>query len=341
MYVSLNKQVKTPKVNVSRNRTSVLPLVLLIFLYLAVLLFIGFSEFVSAGLDLSTISTSAWWSKVITSIAINNLILLGTIMYKLQRDIDTREDVQTEKKRVDGLAVSSVDPVTFDPFLVDFNVDRKILKYKKALSYKMDKLNKKVKPKDLKAWVDWNREFVIWNKKTDEEKETIEKPVTKNKYVNRRLTLEIQMSNEFIMERIHYMRIKYKPIKKSFVTNGYIGRQNNDDQYDVESAMWKMVRDLGPKIIITAGYLAFINSLLIQLVEEPNWQTALVAIALKVIPIVMQIYNAITYVNAFIRDKVMVDFRTRWDIMIKYLASIKKEAPEKLVAKEVIPNGQT
>lgn len=311
MYVSLNKQVKTPKVNVSKRNTSPLPLILLVFLYIAVLLFIGFSEFVSAGLDLSTISTSDWWSKVITSIAVNNLILLGTIMYKLQRDLDTKEDVLKEKERVDGLAIQSVDPVTFDPFLVDFNQDRKILKYKKAISYRMDKLNKRVKPKDLKAWVDWNREFDIWNKKSDEEKETIEKPITRNKYVNKRLTLEVQMSDEFIAERIHYMRIKYKPIKKSFVTNGYVGRQNNDDQYDVESAVWKMVRDLGPKIIITAGYLAFINSLIIELVSEPNWQTALVAIALKVIPIVMQIYNAITYVNAFIRDKVMVDFRTR------------------------------
>lgn len=339
MYVSLEtKVVKSPKVNVSKRKLNPLTTTLLVLLYIAVLLFIGFSEFVSAGFDWSIVGTAEWWSKTITAIAINNIILLGTIMYLLQRDLESKPEVLEERKRVDSASLQFLDPVTFDPWLVGFNLKRKIRKYKMALSDRMDKLNKNVKPKDLEAWVNYQKELKKYEElvKLKPDDETNTPPKSKNKYVNKRLTIEIQMSDEFINERIHYMRMNYKPIKKQFVTSGYMGSRSTDDDYDVEHGGMKMFKDLGPKIIITAGYLAFINSLVVDLVAEPNYMVAIIAIVLKLVPIIMQIYNAVNYKNAFIRDKVMVDFRTRWDIIVRYAAETgkrndKKEEPKKEV----------
>lgn len=323
----MNNEVKSPKLNVGKRKINGLSLTLLILLYISVLLFIGFSEFVSAGFDPSVVGTAEWWSKTINAIAINNIILLGTIMYKLQRDVESKPEVVVERKRVNDASLRFLDPISFDPWLVDFNLKRKIRKYKTAISNKLDKLNKKVKPKDLEAWVTWNREFDEWKKTPKDEQQ--EAPVSKNKYVLKRLELQTQMSDEFINERIHYMRMNYKPIKKQFVTTGYMGSRNTDDDYDVESAAGKMFRDLAPKIIITIGYLAFINSLRVELMAEPNYMVAIIAIVLRLLPILVQVYNAISYVNAFIRDKVMVDFRTRWDIIVKYAAETGRGTPEK------------
>lgn len=344
MYVSseINK-VKNPRINVSKPKFFTLPFFLLVLLYVAVLLFIGFSEFVSAGFSWSTVGSPEWWSKTITAIAINNIILLGTIMYKLQKDIEESPKVVTERNRVEGAALMYLDPVTLDPWLVDFNLKRKINKYKRAMAIKLDNLNKKVKPKDLEAWVKFQRELDFYNlelkKPEDPDMPPLVPPKPKNKYVVKRITIETQMSDEFIQDRILYMGINYKPIKKSFITNGYVGKANSDDQYDVENGTYKMFRDLAPKIIITVGYLAFINTLVFDLVEQPNYIVALVAIALKLVPILMQIYNAISYVNSYIRDKVMVDLRTRWDIIVKYAAEVRKVTLKKIEAKEVVPNG--
>jgi hypothetical protein len=256
-------------------------------------------------------------------------------MYKLQRDTESKPEVVTERNRVKAASIQYLDPVTFDPWLVGFNLTRKIRKYKMALSNKLDKLNKKARTKDLEAWVKFQKELDVWKAKSKEDQESLEAPTSKNKYVTRRLTIEVQMSDEFINERIHYMRMKYKPIKKQFVTSGYMGSRGNDDDYEVENGMLKMFKDLAPKVLITLGYLAFINSLVIELVSQPDYMVAIIAIVLKLVPIIMQIYNAISYVNSYIRDKVMVDLRTRWDIIVRYAAEIKKQVIKKPEQTEV------
>lgn len=331
MSLPNKNNTKSPKVNVRKKKSNPLTLGLLILLYIAVLLFIGFSEFVSAGLDRSLVFTGAWWSKTLTAVAINNIILIGTIMYKLQKDTETKEEVVNERTRVNAASLAHIDPTTFDPWFADFNLERKIKKYKRALSNKLDKLNKKVSQEDLEEWVRYQKKVVQYEAKIKQNPDNIEidEPVSENNYVNQRLILKVQMSDEFIQERIHYMRINYKPIKKSFVTNGYMGSRSTDDNYEVENGALKMLKDLGPKIIITLGYLAFINSLVIELISQPDYAVAIIAIVLKLIPILMQIYNAITYVNSYIRDKVMVDLRTRWEIIVKYVKEVKKKVVQR------------
>lgn len=309
--MSLNKDnTPTPKLRLPNTNTKGgVRILFLVIIYVIALVIVGLGDLVASGFDVSIIGTSTWWSGVFTTLGVNALVLLGTIMHDLSKALDEDSNIKAKAKEVEQVVDSSIDPNTFDPFMVDFNINRKTRQYKKAINTKIAKLERKATSEDLEDWVLSQRE------KREPERE----------FGRKKLVLLKQLDPEFIADRIIYMDINYKPIEKSFVTNGYQSRNNDDELYKVESGAWKMIRELSPRFVITIAWLVVANSIFVEVLEDADWRVVAVKIGLKLLPIAMQIYGAKGYVKSYIQTKIMVDFRTRIEIITLYLASLNKK----------------
>lgn len=321
-------RVKQAKVKVSKVNVN-WPFIGLMVVYLAALVISGLDQFISAGFDFSLVGTAEWWYKVFQSIAINNLILLGTLLYLLDKMKKCDADILKWNKTIEDAVEEHIDPNTFDEWLSNFNLNRKIKLFKNAIMNLINKLDEKVKPKSIELWIKYRKDVIIEENKPPEERKKVDVP--NDKYCIKKYNLLQQVTDEYINERIHYLKIGYKPKQKSFVTNGYTSRNGGSDDYYTESSIGKMSRDLLPRIILTIGYLLAFNTIRLELLEATNWKVATVAIAMKVLPMIMQIFVATSYAKQFKIEKILVDFRVRYEMITLYVASLLKPKAKKEV----------
>lgn len=289
--------------------------VLLGLIYLFVLLINGLDEFIRSGFSVEFMFTAEWWAKVFRVITSNILVFLGTFLFVLDSMINKREDIKKKRKELDTTIDEHLDPVTFDPFFVDFERNRKIEYYKRDLEAQIEKLERKASLEDMRSWTRKMR-----NGTEDPE---VNQAFENSEFCQRKKMILEQLEPEFIEEHIDYMHIKYKPLSKSFVTSGYNKPHKRYDDYAIETSWEKMFWDLLPKFIMLAGFLIAGESIIVQF--EPDKPLALIMynMLIKIIPLILQIYFANGYTNIYIDEKIMVDLRRRLDIVIKYL-SFKK-----------------
>lgn len=293
---------------------------LLITIYLLVLLLNGLDEFLRSGFDVNFMFTPEWWYRVFRVLFSNILIFIGTFMYLLDLAVRTYEEIAEKRKQVEIAVEKHIDPVTFDPFHIAFERKRKIKYYKKVMQNRLEKLERKAKLKSLKLWQEYH----------NEEKPTpsLRRAFLRDKYCRKKITILEQLSPEFIEEKIDLMRLNYRPNSKSFITNGYNKVSNLYDEYAVETRTAKLASDLIPKFLIMAGFLIAGESIIVEFQMADSWTAALFGMALKIVPLFIQIYMAFSYRDVYIDEKIMVDFRKRLDIITLYLASLKKKGVE-------------
>lgn len=291
----------------------------LIILYIVALLISGLNEFVSAGFDVDVLFTGEWWWDVFRTITTNMIVLFGTLAYFLKKALQEDTNIQEKNKEVKALVTAHLDPITFDPFLPVFNRKRKIEAYKRAMSNKLDKLEKKYYKKQLslELWAEWSKA----DKKTKELKERFDN----DKYCQNKQILLNQLTENYINKNIDKMEIDYRPVQKTFVANGYVSkRMDRYDDYAVEAGSEKILRDLGPKIALTFGWLVALNSVAISALEQETRLIGLLVFLFTMLPLIIQIFIAQDYTDKFVKEKILVDFQKRKDIMINYLAYLKE-----------------
>lgn len=291
----------------------------LIILYIVALLISGLNEFVSAGFDVDVLFTGEWWWDVFRTITTNMIVLFGTLAYFLKKALQEDTNIQEKNKEVKALVTAHLDPITFDPFLPVFNRKRKIEAYKRAMSNKLDKLEKKYYKKQLslELWAEWSKA----DKKTKELKDRFDN----DKYCQNKQILLNQLTENYINKNIDKMEIDYRPVQKTFVANGYVSkRMDRYDDYAVEAGSEKILRDLGPKIALTFGWLVALNSVAINALEQETRLIGLLVFLFTMLPLIIQIFIAQDYTDKFVKEKILVDFQKRKDIMINYLAYLKE-----------------
>jgi hypothetical protein len=291
----------------------------LIILYLIALLVSGLNEFVSAGFDVDVLFTGEWWWDVFRTITTNLLVLFGTLAYFLKKAWEEEPTIRDRQKEVQALVDAHLDPITFDPFLPKFNRKRKIEAYKRAMSNKLDKLEKKYYKKSvsLELWAEWENT----PRKTKELKDRFET----DKYCQEKHLILQQLTKEYIDKNIDKIELDYKPIQKTFVANGYVSsRMSKYDDYAVESGSNKMLRDLSPRIFLMFGWLIALNSVAINAIQQETRLIGLIVFLFTMLPLIIQIFIAQDYTDKFIKEKILVDFQKRKDIMINYLAYLKE-----------------
>lgn len=291
----------------------------LIILYLIALMVSGLNEFVSAGFDVDVLFTGEWWWDVFRTITTNLIVLFGTLAYFLKKAWEEDKKINDKQKEVQGLVDAHLDPITFDPFLPKFNRKRKIEAYKRAMSNKLDKLERKYykRQASLELWSEWEKA----PRKTKELRDRFEA----DEYCQQKQLLMNQMKPDFIERNIDKMEIDYKPVQKTFVANGYVSsRMAKYDDYAVESGGRKMLRDLSPRIFLMFGWLIALNSVAINALQQETRLIGLIVFLFTMLPLIIQIFIAQDYTDKFIKEKILVDFQKRKDIMINYLAYLKE-----------------
>jgi hypothetical protein len=279
----------------------------------------GLNEFVSAGFDVDVLFTGEWWWDVFRTITTNLLVLFGTLAYFLKKAWEEEPTIRDRQKEVQALVDAHLDPITFDPFLPKFNRKRKIEAYKRAMSNKLDKLEKKYYKKSisLELWAEWENT----PRKTKELKDRFEA----DKYCQEKHLILQQLTKEYIEKNIDKIELEYKPIQKTFVANGYVStRMSKYDDYAVESGSNKMLRDLSPRIFLMFGWLIALNSVAINAIQQETRLIGLIVFLFTMLPLIIQIFIAQDYTDKFIKEKILVDFQKRKDIMINYLAYLKE-----------------
>lgn len=291
----------------------------LIILYLIALMVSGLNEFVSAGFDADVLFTGEWWWDVFRTITTNLLVLFGTLAYFLKKAWEEEPKIRERQKEVQALVDAHLDPITFDPFLPKFNRKRKIEAYKRAMSNKLDKLEKKYYKKSvsLELWAEWENT----PRKSQELKDRFEA----DKYCQEKHLILNQLTKEYIEKNIDKIELDYKPIQKTFVANGYVSQtMSKYDDYAVESGSNKMIRDLSPRIFLMFGWLIALNSVAINAIQQETRLIGLIVFLFTMLPLIIQIFVAQDYTDKFIKEKILVDFQKRKDIMINYLAYLKE-----------------
>ena len=319
--MSSNDRRLTPKIKGGRDIRQYSWAILLGTIYLFVLLLNGLDEFIRSGFDLDFMFTPEWGYKVFRVLLSNILVFLGTFLYLVMKAMNEREEIIKKRKQVDEYADKHIDPVTFDPFFINFEQKRKIKYYKRDMETQLEKLENKAKIEDIELW---DRAY----KNMDENGEIIDKHLNKefakNKFCQRKRKMLRQLEPEFIEKHVPYMDIPYGAISKSFVTNGYNKPFTKHDEYYVETNSKKLFRDLGPKFMIMAGWLIAGESLVLDFVMADSLAIAMFNMMIKILPLLAQIYFAFSYCESYIKEKILVDFKKRLDIITLYLSHIKQ-----------------
>lgn len=269
---------------------------------LLALLIAGLHHFVESGFDPDILFTRTWWWGLLQKVAINLMVLSSTIWYRLSVLFSTDTALKQQISTVTTKVNTNVDPVTFDPFMVKYNRKRKIAQYKRNINKKLRKLEKKATEQDLKDWLEED------------------KPTTK--YCMQKQDLLYKMSDEYIEKTIDNTDLKYNAISSQFVTGGYNRNNQKEEQY-VESGFWKMVRDLSPRFVSTFVYLVAVNSIFITHVGTDDPLSAMLGFLLNIIAIIIQYTMGRGYATRYKDEKIMVDLRTRLEIIGIYLNETK------------------
>ena len=287
--------------------------VVLLSIWTVALLITGLSDFVRAGFDPDILFTPEWWFRIFRSGSTNLLVFLGTLFYLIKQALREEPSILESEEEVNELVKKHLDPITFDVFLPEFNRERKKLAYKKGMVQLHNKVDSKIskKPKVLELWANHLKE-------PEAEKWKEHKLTTKKYYL-----LE-QMKEDYIEDNIDSIKVSYTPLTKKFVTNGYTHTKDYDD-YHVEPTSRKLFFDLAPRLLFTLLLVAVLQTIFIEALEQESRMVAFVWFLINTIPLLFQIVLVFGYLPRFIEEKVLLDFRTRKDVMINYLAYLKRQ----------------
>lgn len=283
-------------------------LLFLIFLYVTTFMWAGLSEWVQAGFDTTILFTPTWWAQVFESVMLNHAILIGTIIYVLNEANEKHILIIKERQYLQDVVDQQVHPDTFNPYMLNFNRRRKIKKYIRNMKAKEDKLDRKAKYTDIEQW--------------EKYKETQDRTLLQSSYCHRKSNTQEQTTPEYIEKHIGNLRVKgFKEIQTTFVTCGYTARYtDNEDNLVPEGAFNKMAGDLFPRVIITIAVLTALRTIILEAVVAQDPRTAVVGTLMHIIPMVVQIFIAVSYSRRYIDEKILVDFRKRKEIIATYLA---------------------
>ncbi|NCU41381.1 MAG: hypothetical protein EOM19_01490 [Candidatus Moranbacteria bacterium] len=247
------------------------------------------------------------------------------VYLKLTGDIN---DIVVEKNNVPS--------TTFEPFLDDWNSERKKRQFKANIRYKISKLERKTPFKIKKIFKEKNEEgqfvfvrepeflkkkFKIFTKNRIKQRRA-------NRYINRKMSLESFLTSEYISENVLYERVKYfKYIYASFIYNGKNGIHKTTDEYSaITSNDAKKNKDLFKKMVLgLAATLSFATVLSFTLFSaNENWLIVVYNVALKLLPFILQWILGIDYSNRYMSDQLIPTQKYRLNIINMYLSNREK-----------------
>ena len=269
---------------------------------------LGLFEFVVADFDISNITTDQYKFNVFIPSFINLLLLLNAaFMYK--KIVNNNNQKINEKETViNEISNNNVD-VDIDFYLLERNIERKIKAYKKQLRKQISKLEKKAKFKEQMLYLSDDL-----NAKKN------------SKYCLKRCELEKQLnlSNEELREKIKYINVDYKPLKKSQIINDYKSKKDDDEYEDINKGI--ILDNLAPWLFMTT-LTAYIYAFTLT-PDDSFTILTVIRYLIKIFNGLFSIFKARSYMYGTGLKKILKNLDISLDELKKYLAwkvSKKKE----------------
>lgn len=266
----------------------------LILIYFITLWFNGLQDLVHGKIDFTKITTLEWWYGVLTTTGGNIVVMIGTFLELLRRRLakdefieELREDIKTS---ITGLK------------------SNQLLKFNRLENRRIKKNSYCKKIRRILRRLDWfvgYRSLNIWDSGTEEQKK-------KNRYCRARKKYEDRLTEPWLEKNIDSLHVLYKGTPLAFITSGYSRGNEEGNEYRPEPGVWKMIKDLLPRFILSIGFTVVFNSVIVEAFEQTQkWYIIILNIIMNLYPTAMMIYLAIQYVDQYTVEKVIVDLNKR------------------------------
>ena len=182
--------------------------------------------------------------------------------------------------------------------MIDVNKERKILAWKTKISNKITRLESRAKPKDIE----------LFNFGKEEDKR-------QNKYCAKRQRLLVKLKDDYIIKNLPYLKVRYIKLRRYEITTGSF--QRGEDYQITTNTGNKIFKDNISKFLITFSIILLFVSIPLTFSE---WKEEIIMIvALRLIPLFMNIANGKEYGKSYITHTLIGDLQFRLDTVIKYM----------------------
>jgi hypothetical protein len=314
--------------NVAGKKASLGNFILYISLFAVLLVLNGFMNFVAASFSLATILTATYWLKTVTG----SMSALGAfiIFSFLRRDTKLINDPEYNKKlAVVNTTVSGKVGPDFSDFIAHKNENSKSIKWREKMQNKLTKWGNKVPARvlrnikkindesnypDKSKWLKFKRLRKLYWALFGQIKWALQKRRA-NKWSRKLAKIKLQLTNEWILEHIHYIKIKYPETTPGEIMSGQ--RSSSNNRIIDNGAVHHILKDRLPLIMITTALQAGFNALVIIGAQNPvgMWM----AVIFQLATILLNVGAGLHYGNKLFVMLDMNNLITREQYLMEYL----------------------
>jgi len=280
--------------------------------YLAIFIFVGVFNLAFAQWNMAALQSANYWFQTLSTSL--TYIVSYQVAVNLSADIYTQTYPQyvSTQEEVEKTVKTSLGP-DFRTFITDYNFRSKRSIWETKISNKLTKLQNHTR----------QRVFDEMRLKPKEEWSTLT-----NTYLRKKAALEEQLTDEWILKNLPYIKLTYPQISQHEVATGEIKPYNKSKVIDNNVATYGLLK----KVLILLGTIA-INAIFTAMILTGSPFTAAVAIQLifQILIIAINIVSGFfTGVEAFKKKRLNSLYKRR-EILIEYLSV--KAKPQSTVDK--------
>jgi hypothetical protein len=272
-------------------------------LYIAAVAIVGLFNILTIEYQDRILESAEFWNRVVSQNLANLLVLIATVSMYIVKFTETDKGYTQLKGTVDGAVRSDLDS-EFGTWLFNKNKEEKIVAYRAKVQNKISKEELKAKPKDLETWYFGSEE----DKK-------------KNRYCRRRINLEESIKVERLNRMILALRVDYDEIDRSFVETGEVIKSQK--KLTRQDTLGRKVKDNYAQFLFAVGGAAFFNAFIYtaDLLDTAFW----FKLATSLFLIISMFLNGREYARNYVKQVMVVDLNTRYNIIKDYLTQKVKE----------------
>lgn len=256
-----------------------------------------------------------WYITTLTHVVSAVLLFYSIFNYLIDRYKDEYERYTTLEDELNTLASNSLDPGTFEPWMVNvFNKNRKRDQHINNVKYKLSVLESRT-PYNVRL-------------------EAVGSAKRKcKKYIEKRSALSSQLEPDYINTMVEHKKVKYfKFIHPTYVTCGvnHIGR-TVDSYSNLESNSARLGKDTIVKVfsslLLTVMFASLLTMTVVTAADKP-WYWVCIDIIATIAPLIMQVPLAYDYCAQYMDEQLIPNLMSRKTIALLYLAYMKGEHNE-------------
>lgn len=258
---------------------------------------------------------SFWYVSTTTRVVSAILLFFSVFNFILTKHKDTHKRYIDLTKDLTLLSDNSLDPSTFEPWMVDvFNHDRKIKQHIDNVKYSLVKLEQRTSYK-----------VRMLAKKDPSNPKCIH-------YVHKREDLQNMLKDEYINDVVMHRGVaNFKHIHPTFVTCGVNKIGRTTDSYSlIQSDSARLSKDAMSKIILstllTVMFATLLTVTIVTSADKP-WYWVMIDILTTLAPLIIQIPLAYDYCNTYMEEHLITNLLIRKAIALRYLADMQKGEP--------------